>query len=97
MVNLRPDPLVMKRNRALVDLVLIQADLESDNDSPDSGATSQKYRRLAEELLALDNGPWGSATITHHCKGLLCCPHGLEETKRKIWCAVAVSRHFTGM
>ena len=91
----RPDPVVIKKNRTLVDMVLIQAELEQDERFEDARIdrdSYQKHKLLAEELLSLDTGAWGAETITHHCKGILCCPNGIAETRAKLWCAVLVTR-----
>ena len=47
---------------------------------------------VARELLALDTGDWGNPHhIVHHCKGLFCCPHGIRESKLKVWAAILVA------
>lgn len=77
---LRPDPEVLRQNKTLVELVLMQRD---------SDKAPSKRKVLAEELLALDTGPWGDENhIWHHCKGANCCQNGIVETRGKIWCAV---------
>ncbi len=100
----RPDLAVRKNNESLVNLVLIQAEVERDMESgwgqgeiepedsyPPHRSSYKKHRELADHLLSLDTGPWGADTITHHCKGVLCCRGGIEDTKKKLWCAVLVA------
>lgn len=80
----RPDPNVIKRNHAFLELVL------GADDSIQNPASAKHWER-ARELLRLDTGSWGDQNhIWHHCGGIFCCPNGLKETKLKIWVAVLV-------
>lgn len=78
--QLRPDPRIYRRNLALLEIIL----------GPKPNGKSSRWER-AEELLAIDNGDWGLPYITHHCKGIYCCRHGLAETRKKLLLAVLVS------
>lgn len=86
--------MIIKQNRALVDMILIQAEVDRDEHVEDTNLERQayeKHKQVAQELLDLDTGSWGSEHITHHCKGVLCCPHGIRESRAKIQCAVLVT------
>ena len=79
----RPNPDDIRRNKALVKLVLGKREKGNDN------KISARWIH-AEELLALDTGNWHSECIHHHCGGVYCCPGGKIETRKKLWAAILV-------
>lgn len=83
----RPDPLVQKRNRAFLHLVL---GCNPDRASSDWDSWHRKLQ-LGEELLKLDTGDWHGKVIFHHCRGIDCCPGGIVESRGKLWVAILVS------
>ena len=81
----RPDPAVRKRNKCLLSLVLGQ--------EPDPSEKISRRWELAEELLDLDTGSWGDThQIVHHCRGMFCCPGGIEQTRKRLWIVISATR-----
>lgn len=46
------------------------------------------YAEEVADLLAIDNGRWDTFKVYHHCRGLFCCPNGVQETRHKLWNAI---------
>ena len=75
-VFLRPDPAILRRNRAFLELCL-------------GSIAFAKLQPLVDDLLQLDTGSWGTHQIVHHCRGLFCC-RSIEETRLKLENAIVV-------
>ena len=80
----RPDPAVQVMNELLVSMTI--------GDGVANETQLETKRRAAFELMKVDNGDWTHpGKIVHYCKGLHCCPHGIRETRAKLWTAILVS------
>ena len=86
----RPDNNIRAMNELLVSLTIGERRQEGTEDSSKWGP--------ANDLLSLDNGNWTNPRkIQHYCKGMFCCPGGIQETRAKIWTAVLAACSVRGM
>jgi hypothetical protein len=79
----RPDPSHKAKHMALLGLTYLAAD---GSGSDVDNITHLRKLDAAEFLLSMDNGPWGTDKIVHHCH-YGCC-RNKKETRVKLWVAV---------
>lgn len=83
----RPNPDIVKRNTAMVELIIGQR-LDAA-----AGHAKATHVARAKELLQIDTGDWGDTQhLTHHCGGIQCCRGGIVETRAKLWLAIVAAR-----